>query len=58
MEDKNNNDYKGKQLTQIEKWIRKHKLEYSAATRHPFIYSIHDGSIGFSCYKKWLVNLF
>ncbi|TMW92769.1 hypothetical protein EJD97_012589 [Solanum chilense] len=54
MEEKNNNDYKGKQLTQIEKWIRKHKLEYSAATRHPFIYSIHHGSIDFSCYKKWL----
>ncbi|XP_049380302.1 probable bifunctional TENA-E protein [Solanum stenotomum] len=57
MEEKNNNEggnYKGKQLTQIEKWLRKHKLEYSAATRHPFIYSIHDGSIDFSCYKKWL----
>ncbi|KAM3360235.1 putative bifunctional TENA-E protein [Capsicum galapagoense] len=57
MEKKINNEggnYKGKQPTQIEKWLRNHKLEYTAATRHPFIYSIHDGSIEFSSYKKWL----
>lgn len=55
MEEKGGN--KVKQLTQIEKWLRKHKLEYTAATRHPFIYNIHDGSIHFSSYKKWLVIL-
>lgn len=58
MEEKKNNEggNKGKQqVTQIEKWLRKHKLEYTAATKHPFIYSIHDGSIHFSSYKKWLV---
>ncbi|XP_055822458.1 probable bifunctional TENA-E protein [Solanum dulcamara] len=57
MEERKNNEggNKGKQqVTQIEKWLRKHKLEYTAATRHPFIYSIHDGSIHFSSYKKWL----
>ncbi|XP_059307666.1 probable bifunctional TENA-E protein [Lycium ferocissimum] len=40
--------------TQIERWLRKHKLQYTAATRHPFVYSIHDGSIDFSSFKKWL----
>lgn len=43
-------------LTQIEKWLRKHKLQYTAATKHPFINSIHDGSIDFSSFKIWLVN--
>ncbi|MCD7457127.1 hypothetical protein HAX54_034260 [Datura stramonium] len=40
--------------TQIEIWLKKHKLQYTAATRHPFIYSIYDGSIHFSGFKKWL----
>ncbi|OIT38016.1 PREDICTED: probable bifunctional TENA-E protein [Nicotiana attenuata] len=41
-------------LTQIEKWLRKHKLQYTTATRHPFINSIHDASIDFSSFKIWL----
>ncbi|XP_059309921.1 probable bifunctional TENA-E protein [Lycium ferocissimum] len=40
--------------TQIQKWLRKHKLQYTAATKHPFVYSIHDGSVDFSSFKKWL----
>ncbi|GAV70866.1 TENA_THI-4 domain-containing protein [Cephalotus follicularis] len=38
----------------IDKWLKKHLLMYMAATRHPMILSIRDGSINISCFKTWL----
>ncbi|CAI9289290.1 unnamed protein product [Lactuca saligna] len=37
-----------------EAWIRKHRLLYDGATRHPFIRSIRDGSVDFTSFKRWL----
>ncbi|XVF66119.1 hypothetical protein PTKIN_Ptkin10aG0009100 [Pterospermum kingtungense] len=41
-------------ITMTETWLRKHRLEYVGATRHPFIHSIRDGNIDFSSFKTWL----
>ncbi|GAB2294264.1 hypothetical protein Dimus_028479 [Dionaea muscipula] len=38
----------------IETWLRKHRLLYIGATRHPFILSIRDGIVDFSSFKRWL----
>ncbi|KAK9079547.1 hypothetical protein SSX86_001219 [Deinandra increscens subsp. villosa] len=38
-----------------ETWMRKHRLLYDGATRHPFILSIRQGSVDFSSFKRWLV---
>lgn len=38
----------------IETWLRKHSLIYTAATRHPFILSIRDGTVDSSSFKTWL----
>ncbi|KAJ7106886.1 hypothetical protein O6H91_02G018100 [Diphasiastrum complanatum] len=35
-------------------WLRRHNALYQAATRHPFILTIADGSINFQCFKRWL----
>lgn len=35
-------------------WLKKHRLVYTAATRHPFILSIRDGSIDLNSFKRWL----
>ncbi|XP_076903374.1 putative bifunctional TENA-E protein [Bidens hawaiensis] len=35
-------------------WLRKHRLVYDGATRHPFILSIRNGSVDFSSFKRWL----
>lgn len=35
-------------------WLRKHRLMYTAATRHPFILSIRDGSVDLNSFKRWL----
>ncbi|KAJ0848432.1 putative thiaminase-2/PQQC, heme oxygenase-like, multi-helical [Helianthus annuus] len=40
--------------TVTETWLRKHRLQYNGATRHPFILSIRDGSVNFSSFKRWL----
>ncbi|KAK6254392.1 Thiaminase-2/PQQC - like 2 [Theobroma cacao] len=37
-----------------ETWLRKHRLLYVGATRHPFIRSIRDGNIDLSSFKTWL----
>ncbi|KAJ8557574.1 hypothetical protein K7X08_003199 [Anisodus acutangulus] len=50
----NKKELVGEKATQIERWLRKHKLQYTAATKHPFFYSIHDGSIDSSSFKTWL----
>ena len=41
--------------TMTETWLRKHRLLYVGATRHPFIRSIRDGNIDLSSFKTWLV---
>ncbi|KDP27900.1 hypothetical protein JCGZ_18980 [Jatropha curcas] len=38
----------------IERWVMKHLLLYTGATRHPFILSIRDGSVDISSFKRWL----
>ncbi|KAL3812279.1 hypothetical protein ACJIZ3_013547 [Penstemon smallii] len=35
-------------------WLKKHRLIYVGATRHPFILSIRDGSVDISAFKRWL----
>ncbi|KAM1171453.1 hypothetical protein ACFX2G_022172 [Malus domestica] len=35
-------------------WLRKHRLIYAGATRHPFILSIRDGTVDLSAFKRWL----
>ncbi|KAK6930266.1 Thiaminase-2/PQQC [Dillenia turbinata] len=37
-----------------EKWVKKHHLLYTGATRHPLILSIRDGSVDLSAFKRWL----
>ncbi|XP_030506899.2 probable bifunctional TENA-E protein [Cannabis sativa] len=38
----------------IDTWLRKHRLLYVGATKHPFILSISDGTIDISSFKTWL----
>ncbi|KAB1213852.1 Seed maturation protein PM36 [Morella rubra] len=38
----------------IDTWLRKHRLVYTGATRHPFVLSIRDGTVDLSAYKRWL----
>ncbi|KAK3008169.1 hypothetical protein RJ639_013981 [Escallonia herrerae] len=38
----------------IETWLRKHRLIFTGATRHPFTLSIRDGTVDFKSFKKWL----
>jgi hypothetical protein len=40
----------------IDRWVKKHLVLYTGATRHPFILSIRDGTIDFSSFKRWLVR--
>lgn len=40
--------------TVTETWLRKHRLQYTGATRHPLILSIRDGSVDISSFKTWL----
>ncbi|XP_022741798.1 probable bifunctional TENA-E protein [Durio zibethinus] len=40
--------------TMIETWLKKHRLVYVGATRHPFIRSIRDGNVDLSFFKAWL----
>ncbi|XP_031372440.1 probable bifunctional TENA-E protein [Punica granatum] len=35
-------------------WLKKHSIVYIAATRHPFIHAIRDGSIDPNNFKRWL----
>ncbi|KAG8372893.1 hypothetical protein BUALT_Bualt12G0114500 [Buddleja alternifolia] len=35
-------------------WLRKHRLIYTGATRHPFILAIRGGSVDISSFKHWL----
>ncbi|KAK7264702.1 hypothetical protein RJT34_32312 [Clitoria ternatea] len=45
-----------KKIGMTEAWLRKHRLVYIGATRHPFILSIRDGSINIDSYKTWLAQ--
>ncbi|KAI5650905.1 hypothetical protein M9H77_36910 [Catharanthus roseus] len=38
----------------IESWLRKHRLVYVGATRHPFIHSIRDGTVNLNSFRRWL----
>ncbi|KAK9992120.1 hypothetical protein SO802_027105 [Lithocarpus litseifolius] len=38
----------------IDTWMRKHRLIYTGATKHPFILSIRDGTVDFEAFKTWL----
>ncbi|KAK3015629.1 hypothetical protein RJ639_005503 [Escallonia herrerae] len=38
----------------IKTWLRKHRLIFTGATRHPFTLSIRDGTVDFKSFKKWL----
>ncbi|KAL2244312.1 probable bifunctional TENA-E protein [Sesamum indicum] len=35
-------------------WLKKHRLLYVGATRHPFVLGIRDGSVDFTSFKRWL----
>lgn len=39
-------------------WVKKHTLQYTGATRHPFVLAIRDGSVDFTSFKRWLVISF
>jgi hypothetical protein len=41
----------------IETWLKKHRIIYTGATRHPFVLSIRDGTVDLSAFKTWLVLL-
>ncbi|XP_047336519.1 probable bifunctional TENA-E protein [Impatiens glandulifera] len=45
-----------KKIGIVETWMmkKKHAAVYAAATRHPFIQSIRDGSVDLSAFKRWL----
>jgi len=45
-----------KKVGVIETWLRKHRLLFNGATRHPLILSIRDGSINIASFKSWLVS--
>ncbi|KAF7837725.1 putative bifunctional TENA-E protein [Senna tora] len=45
-----------KKMEVIEAWLRKHRLQYTGATRHPFILSLRDGTIHMSSFKTWLAQ--
>ncbi|CAM8995792.1 unnamed protein product [Rhodiola kirilowii] len=38
----------------IDVWLTKHRRNFIAATRHPFIISIRDGSVDIASFKRWL----
>nr|XP_010910448.1 bifunctional TENA2 protein [Elaeis guineensis] len=50
MEGGNLDDGRGKTAT----WIDQYRLMYDRATRHPFVLSIHDGTVDISAFKRWL----
>ncbi|KAJ1383273.1 Thiaminase-2/PQQC [Sesbania bispinosa] len=43
-----------KKIGMIEAWLRKHRLQYDGATRHPFILTIRDGTVHTDSFKTWL----
>lgn len=47
-----------KKIGMTETWLKKHRLLYNGATRHPLIISICDGTIIIASFKTWLVSKF
>ncbi|XP_027333067.1 probable bifunctional TENA-E protein [Abrus precatorius] len=45
-----------KKIGMIEAWLRKHRLLYAGATKHPLILSIRDGTIQIPSFKTWLAQ--
>lgn len=40
----------------VDTWMKKYRLMYLRATRHPFILGIRDGSVDMSSFKRWLAQ--
>ncbi|KAK9288217.1 hypothetical protein L1049_016666 [Liquidambar formosana] len=38
----------------IQTWLKKHLVNYTGATRHPFILSIREGTVDLSSFKRWM----
>ncbi|KAF1882088.1 hypothetical protein Lal_00038732 [Lupinus albus] len=45
-----------KKIGMTETWLRKHRLQFIAATRHPMLKSIRDGTINLAFFKTWLAQ--
>ncbi|KAK2412133.1 hypothetical protein P8452_72583 [Trifolium repens] len=45
-----------KKIGMTEAWLRKHRPVYNAATKHPFIRSIRDGTVQIHSFKTWLAQ--
>lgn len=43
-------------MTATDAWLRKHRLIYTEATRHPFVLTIRDGTVDLSAFRTWLVS--
>ena len=41
----------------IDTWMKKHRMIYTGATKHPFILSIRDGTVDLEAFKTWLVGI-
>ncbi|XP_038875310.1 probable bifunctional TENA-E protein [Benincasa hispida] len=41
-------------MTATDSWLRKHRLIYTEATRHPFVLTIRDGTVDLSAFRIWL----
>ncbi|KZV26989.1 hypothetical protein F511_17355 [Dorcoceras hygrometricum] len=40
----------------VDTWLKKYRLMYLGAIRHPFILGIRDGSVDMSSFKRWLAQ--
>ncbi|MCH99310.1 seed maturation protein PM36, partial [Trifolium medium] len=45
-----------KKIGMTEAWLRKHRPVYQAATKHPFIRTIRDGTVQSHSFKTWLAQ--
>ncbi|XP_054793293.1 probable bifunctional TENA-E protein [Prosopis cineraria] len=45
-----------KKIGVIEAWLRKHRFQFTGATRHPFVLSIRDGTTDMASFKTWLAQ--
>ncbi|XP_023514083.1 bifunctional TENA-E protein isoform X2 [Cucurbita pepo subsp. pepo] len=41
-------------MTATDSWIRKHRLIYTDATRHPLVLSIRDGTVDLNAFRTWV----
>ncbi|OIV91776.1 hypothetical protein TanjilG_14355 [Lupinus angustifolius] len=45
-----------KKIGMTETWLRKHRLQFIGATRHPMLKTIRDGTINLASFKTWLAQ--